>query len=172
METTVHTGSSANVAANRSPNRDWLKWASIVLACIGIFIAGYIVYTEIINVDPACPVNATFDCGVVQHSIYSHVGPIPVAYLGLGGYLLILLVLLLETRIPFLALRGRLIVFGLTLFGVLFSGYLTAAEAFALHKWCLWCMGSAVTMLLLFVASFSRVWRDISIVPDEIDVEA
>jgi len=169
METTA---SSAHVAAKTAPNRDWLKLASIVLAAIGIFIAGYIVYTEIINVDPVCPVNATFDCGVVQHSMYSHLGPIPVAYLGLFGYLLILLVLLLETRIPILALRGRLVVFGLTLFGVLFSGYLTAAEAFALHKWCLWCMGSAVTMLVLFIVSFARVWRDINTLPDDVEAEA
>src|SRR5258708_13198993 len=104
METTAHTGSSANVAANRSPNRDWLKWASIVLACIGIFIAGYIVYTEIINVDPVCPVNATFDCGVVQHSTYSHLAPLPVAYLGLGRYLLFSLVLLLYTPLSSLSL--------------------------------------------------------------------
>ena len=166
------TANSFNVTAKSRPSRDWPRRASVVLACIGIFIAGYIVYTEIINVDPACPVNATFDCGVVQHSIYSRVGPIPVAYLGLAGYLMILLGLLCETRIPFLTLRGRLIVFGLTLFGVLFSGYLTAAEAFALHRWCLWCVGSAVTMLLLFVASFTRVWRDISSVPDKVDAEA
>lgn len=147
--------------------RDWLKVASIVLTCIGIFISGYVVVTEILNTETLCPKTSTINCDVVQHSVYSKIGPIPVAYLGLGGYVLILLVLLLETRIPFLAARGKMIVFGLTLFGILFSGYLTAVEAFLLHTWCLWCVASAITMTLLFIASFARLWRSMSVLPLE-----
>src|SRR5579859_7479938 len=157
---------SIKVVEHGAP-RDWLKWANILLACIGLFIAGYIMYTEIANVDPVCPVNATFDCGVVQHSVYSHVGPIPVGYLGMAGYLAIFLALVFETRVPFLAERGRLVVFGLALFGVVFSGYLTGVEAFILHKWCAWCLGSAITMTVLFLTSFGRVWRDINTIPED-----
>jgi uncharacterized membrane protein len=166
METTATTAKSAPIAIEKAP-RDWLRWVSIALAAIGTFIAGYIVYTDILQVEVACPATGAFNCSLVQHSIYSKLGPIPVAYLGLGGYLLILAVLLLETRVPFLADRGKAIVFGLTLFGVLFSGYLTAVEAFILHYWCIWCLGSAITMALLFIVSFMRLWREMTAFVEE-----
>src|SRR5436190_8133849 len=98
METTAN---SATIAVEKTP-RDWLRWVSVALACIGTFIAGYIVYTDILQVEVACPAGGMFNCDLVQHSIYAKLGPIPVAYLGLGGYLLILAMLLLETRVPFL----------------------------------------------------------------------
>ena len=53
--------------------------------------------------------------------------------------------------------RTRLFV--LTLGGFMFSGYLTSMEAFVLHSWCLWCVGSAITMTLLFIVSSARLWR-------------
>jgi uncharacterized membrane protein len=161
----VDTATNAATFSPTRTTRDWLKVASIILTCIGIFIAGYVVVTEILNIETICPKTSTISCDVVQHSVYSKVGPIPVAFLGLGGYVLILLVLLLETHIPFLAARGKMIVFGLTLFGVLFSGYLTSIEAFVLHTWCLWCVASAITMTLLFIVSFARLWRSMSVVP-------
>lgn len=140
-------------------SRDWLRLLSILIAVIGTAISGYIVLAELTNTATVCPQNSTFNCDLVQHSIYSKVGPIPVAYLGLAGYVLILLALLLEARIPFLQDRGRLVVFALTLFGVMFSGYLTAIEAFVLKAWCIWCLGSAIVMLVLFVVSLVRLWR-------------
>lgn len=146
-------------------SRDWLKIASLVLAIIGTFIAGYLSYTKIFNTEIACANTSVVNCDAVQHSAYAQVGPIPVMYLGLVGYILILLTLVLETRLPFLQTRGRLIVFGLTLFGVLFSGYLTAIEAFVLHQWCEWCVGSAITMTVLFIVSFARLWRSMGVIP-------
>jgi uncharacterized membrane protein len=153
---TTHTDSAVVMQARP---RDTLKLLSLVLTLIGLAISGYIVIAELTNTQTACPQTSTFNCDLVQHSLYSKVGPIPVAYLGLGGYIFILLVLLLEGSVPFLAERGKLIVFAVTLFGVLFSGYLTAIEAFVLHAWCLWCVGSAITMTLLFVVSLVRLWR-------------
>jgi uncharacterized membrane protein len=68
--------------------------------------------------------------------------------------------------------RGRLIVFGMTLVGFLFSLYLTAIEAFVLNAWCVWCVVSAIAMTLLFGVSFARLWQQISAVPDEDESEA
>src|SRR5436309_7298636 len=125
--------------------RDWLKLASLALAVVGVLIAGYLVVSEITNTQTICPAVGAFNCDLVQHSIYSRVGPIPVAVLGLAGYLAILGVLLLESRITLFAERGAVLVFGMALIGLLFSGYLTAMEAFVLHAWCVWCLGSAIT---------------------------
>ncbi|MEP7285898.1 MAG: vitamin K epoxide reductase family protein [Chloroflexota bacterium] len=151
------------------PRRDGLRIASIVLSVIGIVISGYIVFAELTNTQTACPQTATFNCDLVQHSIYSTVGPIPVAYLGLAGYLVIIAVLLLETRLGFLTTYGKMIVFAATLFGVLFSGYLTSIEAFVLKSWCLWCVGSAITMTLLFLVSFARIWRSTQLAVEDDD---
>jgi uncharacterized membrane protein len=164
------TSSDSSTVVLQAKPRDPLKLISLVLTVIGLAIAGYIVFAELTNTQTACPQTSTFNCDLVQHSIYSKVGPIPVAWLGLLGYIGILLILLFETNVPFLAERGKLIVFAFTLFGVLFSGYLTAIEAFVLHAWCVWCVGSAITMTVLFVVSLVRLWRgpaDLELEDDE-----
>jgi uncharacterized membrane protein len=160
----------ANLAAGDS-SRDGLRLVSIVLAVIGLLITAYLTWSHISNVQTICPATSTFNCDLVQNSVYSKLGPIPVSYLGLAGYITILAVLLLEPRIPLLTERGKLITLGLTLFGVLFSGYLTYVEAFVLGSWCLWCVGSAIAMTLLFIVSFVRVWRDINSGSDEVEAE-
>jgi uncharacterized membrane protein len=160
MATTADSTSTA-LASAPTPH-DWLRRISAALALIGVLISGYLVWSEVTNVATICPQTGGFNCDLVQNSIYSRVGPIPVAVLGLAGYLAILLGLMLETRVLLLVERGRLIMFGLTLIGFLFSLYLTAMEAFVLHAWCVWCVGSAITMTLLFIVSFVRLWREIS----------
>ena len=95
MSTTTR---STSLAAE-SQSHDWSRVASIVLALIGLLIAGYLVISEATNTQTICPATGAFNCDLVQKSIYSHVGPIPVAVLGLLGYLAILAVLLLESRV-------------------------------------------------------------------------
>ncbi len=167
---TTTAADAVTLTAERPP-RDWLKLISIVLAVIGIGIAGYLTYTDVLHAPVACIQGGAWDCGGVQTSIYSRIAGVPVAVLGLVGYIAILLVLAFESSIPFLAARGRLLVFAMTLFGIVMSGYLTVIEAFVLYKWCIWCVGSAVTMVLLFIVSFARLWKAISTVPDEEEAE-
>ncbi len=167
------TNTAARTAASASEQgrRDWLALASILLAVLGVLIAGYLSWAELTSTPTSCTLTGA-GCDIVQRSAYSKIGPLPVAFLGLGGYIAILGVLLLEARIrgpqktlfsgalvSFLARRGRLLVFAMTLFGFLFTGYLTAIEAFVLHAWCQWCIFSAIIMTLLFGISFLRLWR-------------
>ena len=42
-------------------------------------------------------------------------------------------------------------VFGIALIGFLFSGYLTYREAFSIHHYCEWCLGSAACMTILTI---------------------
>jgi uncharacterized membrane protein len=165
------TTDAAPLVTGRAP-RDLLKIISVVLAVIGIVIAGYLTWTDVINVSPICVRGGSWDCAGVNTSIYARIGPIPVAVLGLAGYWAILATLLLEAVVPFFASRGKVLVFCMTLFGLLFSGYLTAIEAFRLRLWCVWCVGSAVTMTALFIVSFARLWRAISAAPEEETEEA
>jgi uncharacterized membrane protein len=140
-----------------APPRDLLKITSIGLSLIGIGIAGYLTYTKLTNATVVCSASGGFNCDLVQSTIYSQLLGIPIQYIGLGGYLSILAVLLLESRIPFLKKNGLVIVFMFTLFGFLYSAYLTAMEAFVIHAWCMWCVFSAITMTALFIASVIRL---------------
>ncbi len=160
------TSDAVTLTAER-PSRDWLKLISIVLAVIGIGIAGYLTYADVLNAPVVCAKGGLWNCDAVQTSTWSRIGPIPVAVLGLAGYIAILLVLALESSVSLFAARGKLLVFAMTLFGLVMSGYLTVIEAFVLHAWCIWCVGSAITMVLLFIVSFARLWKAISAVPDE-----
>ncbi|MCZ7547140.1 MAG: vitamin K epoxide reductase family protein [Anaerolineae bacterium] len=150
--------------------RDAWRLASIVLAVLGVLAASYLSYVKLSggSAAMACPAEGQtllglpIDCGLVDRSLYSMIGPMPVAVLGLGGYVVILLALLLEDRVPFLVEYGRLLLFGLTLFGFAFSLYLTWAEIAQIQAFCIWCVASAVLMTLLFILSVIRLRQSLA----------
>lgn len=78
--------------------------------------------------------------------------------------MLILIFLLFETRNAFLAENGLLLVFGISLAGVLYSAYLTYVEIAVLHAICPFCVLSAVVLLALLGLSSFRLrqqWSEI-----------
>ncbi|GAB4448213.1 MAG: hypothetical protein Kow00120_18340 [Anaerolineae bacterium] len=148
---------------------DWPRIVGLVLAAAGLLVALYLAYAELLidTSTMACPSEGgtifglPIDCGTVNTSRYATVGPIPVALLGVAGYLGILLVLLLEHRLGLLVAHGRLIIFGLTLFGFAFSLYLTWAEVTQIKAFCSWCMASAAVMTALFVVALVRLGQQL-----------
>ena len=164
VENTIDQGNAQPV------RRAWLKWITLMLVIIGTLDTVYLTYSHVSGFATVCPeVSSAFKCDLVQNSIYSTLAGIPIAYLGLLGYLALLVTLLLEGRIGFFTRRGPLIAFGFSLMGFLFSGYLTSIEAFVLHAWCLWCLGSAILMTGIFVLSAIRAWRSIGADLDDSD---
>jgi uncharacterized membrane protein len=95
----------------------------------------------------ACPETGTVNCAKVTTSAWSHVGPIPVAVLGLA-YFVGMSVLCSPP-----AWRHRLLdvlrVIGATT-GVLMVLYLVWAELFRIDAICLWCTGVHICTVLLF----------------------
>jgi uncharacterized membrane protein len=71
----------------------------------------------------------------------------------------ILLVLVLEDQVDFLAAYGRTLVVSFALGGVIFQTYLTYIEAAVLEKWCQWCVTSYIVISLLFIIGVYRVYR-------------
>ena len=47
----------------------------------------------------------------------------------------------------------------LSAWGVVFTAWLNYLEAFVIHAWCEWCIGSAAMVLLLFVLAVMD-WRE------------
>ncbi len=123
-----------------------------VLCLIGIGIAGYLTYVHYAGLKVLCL--SSGGCETVQASTYAKLDGIPVAVLGLGGYVLILASLAIRGDI------GRATGFGIALIGFLFSAYLTYRELFTIKAICQWCVSSAVLMTLLLILTGYRVLRE------------
>ncbi len=128
-----------------------LRIAIFVLCLIGIGVAGYLTYTHYAGIKVACL--SSGGCETVQSSVYSKLGGIPVAVLGLAGYIGILISLAIRNDL------GRVAGFGIALVGFLFSMYLTYRELFTIKAICQWCVSSAVLMTLLTILTAIRVLR-------------
>jgi uncharacterized membrane protein len=128
-----------------------LRIAILVLALIGIGVAGYLTYTHYAKIKVICGSNG--GCETVQSSVYSKLAGVPVAVLGLAGYIGILFSLMIRSEL------GRAAGFGIALIGFLFSMYLTYREAFTIHAYCYWCLSSALLMTLLVVLTGIRFLR-------------
>lgn len=119
-----------------------------------MIVAGYLAYVEVTQSEAVCgPVGK---CNVVQQSPYALLfGVLPIGVLGLIGYVLIIAGWGLQHYGP-KQWRGyaALSVWGMALFGTLFSIYLTFLEPFVIGASCAWCLASAVIITMqLWVAT-------------------
>ena len=144
-------------AVTTASKLDWLRLASILLAIVGIIVAGYLSWAEVTGNETQCVNTGKINCETVQSSAYSEVMGVPIALLGLLGYVAILGVLVLEDQVSFFAAYGRTLVVGFALFGVIFSLYLTLIEATVLDAWCQWCVISATLITVLLVLGGVRL---------------
>ena len=126
-----------------------LRWAMVVIAVLGLALASYLVYVHYSGSKPVCTTSGA--CLKVQTSVYSKLAGVPVALIGLIGYIAIFLSLLVPDRD-----EARLATLGMTVIGVCFSGYLTYREVFTLKTICEECAASAVLMLILFLCAGAR----------------
>jgi uncharacterized membrane protein len=123
---------------------------AIGVAClVGIAIAGYLTYVHYEGLKVLCL--ASGGCETVQSSRYAKLGGIPVAVLGLAGYVTILVTLAIRGEV------GRAAGFGVAVIGFLFSMYLTYRELFTIHAICQWCVASAVLMTALAIMTGARM---------------
>ena len=139
----------------------WTDALTPVLTLIGLGVAGYLAYVETQAVPAVCgPVG---DCNAVRASSYARLlGVLPVGLLGVAGYAAILAAWLRgRLRSDRLADYAPLSVLGMTVFGVLFSLYLTYLEPFVIKAVCAWCLTSAVIMTLLMLLSIGPAVQSI-----------
>jgi len=135
-------------------------WGITLAFCIvALFTSGYLSYTTATGTTAVCIEGGAFDCAAVEGSIYSKIAGVPVAYLGLLTYITIFVLLLLEKRFTFFREYGMLLILGLALFGFMFHSYLTFVSISILHKVCLWCLITNLSMFMILIATFARVIR-------------
>ena len=146
----------------------WRSWAILLLSLLGLGVAGYLAYVETQQVAAVCgPVG---DCNTVQQSPYARLfGLIPIGVFGLLGYVAILTAWVVahfgRGALAGLAWPALL---AMTLFGTLFSIYLTFLEPFVIGATCAWWkisswtkMGTSVTPFVLhrLCAQLPSLWR-------------
>jgi vitamin-K-epoxide reductase (warfarin-sensitive) len=136
-----------------------MRFLIAFLALAGLVVSTLALRVHYSNDVQPCDINAHWDCGIVNHSRYAEVDHIPVAAIGMAGYLALGLLALLRRR-------------GLTLLaaivGLGFALYLTNIEAHKLEVWCLYCVASQgiialITLFALFWIFFGRSSREISV---------
>ena len=126
-----------------------MKYALIVLAALGI-IASSLALREHYRTygDAPCDINEKWDCGIVNHSPFAVFFGIPVADIGIAGYLL--LGVLAFKRFYRLLLAAALIALS-------FSLYLAHIEASILGVWCIYCAISLGLISLMTLLSLGTV---------------
>lgn len=128
----------------------WTDWLIPVLILIGIGVAAYLSYVETQSVEAIC--GSVGDCNTVQQSRFARLFDVlPVGVLGLLGYIALLASWLARRFISKLEKPAAIGFFGMALFAVIFSLYLTYLEPFVIGAVCIWCLTSAVIVTLLLL---------------------
>ena len=124
-----------------------MRYLIAFLALAGIVVSTLALHVHYSNDVEPCDINSHWDCGIVNHSRYSMIDHVPVAAIGIAGYLLLGVLSLLRLR-PLTVLAALL--------GLAFALYLTNIEAHKLEVWCLYCVCSQIIIALITL--FSLLW--------------
>lgn len=151
-----------------------MRYLIALLALAGLVVSGFALREHYRTGAAPCDINEKWDCGVVNHSPFAELGgivsviipstssyldshaalaklaSIPVAVVGIAGYLAIM---------GFALARRWWMVLLLTTGAVGFSLLLTYIEARLLETYCIWCVTSAGIIALTEIASIVAVAR-------------
>jgi uncharacterized membrane protein len=136
-------------------NDERLRLVSAILAVIGLLDSLYLTWAKLTHTAVIC--GGSSECQTVNDSPYAEIAGIPISLLGMGAYIVILVLLYLDKRGRFWDEYSKIFVFGITLAGVLYSAYLTFIEVAVIYAICPYCVVSAVVMLLLFIIAIVRL---------------
>lgn len=128
---------------------------AMILSLVGGIDSAYLAWLKLTGSVAAC--KNIGDCEAVNSSVYAEIAGVPIALLGLLGYLAILALIVLELRYPAWKEGLRLAFFGFTLAGTIYSIYLTYVEVAILRAICPFCVISALVMVGLFIIALYRL---------------
>ena len=131
--------------------RDPLRAAATITGLVGLLVAGYLTIVHYAGGTPACGI--AHGCATVQASQWATFAGVPVALLGVFGYLAIVVSLWVPGEV------ARLAGAALAIVGLGFSAYLTYRELFDIRAICQWCVTSAVVMTTLAATCVARTLR-------------
>jgi vitamin-K-epoxide reductase (warfarin-sensitive) len=110
-----------------------MRYLIALLALAGVVVAALALHVHYSTDTQPCSINEKWDCGIVNHSPYAVIGPVPVAAIGIAGYAMMLVLALA---------RKKRLVLAAAMVGLGFSLYLTHIEKDVLLVWCVYCVTS------------------------------
>jgi vitamin-K-epoxide reductase (warfarin-sensitive) len=126
-----------------------MKYLLLILAILGIVASSLALREHYRTVgDAPCSINERWDCGVVNHSPYAMLAGIPVAAIGIAGYILM-------AALAFLRSYRLLLV--PTFAGLAFSLHLANIEKNILGVWCVYCVISLGIISLMSLLTLGTV---------------
>jgi uncharacterized membrane protein len=139
-----------------------MRYVLILLAALGIIVSALALREHYrTEGDSPCSINERWDCGIVNKSPYAMLAGIPVAALGIAGYLLMSA---LAWR------RAYRFLLAAALAGLAFSLYLARIEARVLGVWCVYCVISlgdvSLIALLALGTTVASLFRKSSFAPN------
>ena len=125
-----------------------MRWTLILLAVVGITTSALALRAHYRTDTSPCSINERWDCGIVNHSPYSMLAGLPVASIGIAGYLLLAVLAFKHSYrlmlVPVLA-------------ALAFSLYLARIEQHVLGVWCIYCAISLGVISLLTLLVLAKV---------------
>jgi len=125
-----------------------MKWVLILLCVTGLVAASLALREHYREGDSPCSINERWDCGIVNRSPFAVFLGVPVAVIGMAGYLFL-------GALAFM--RAYRLMLAAALPALAFSLYLAHIEKDILGVWCVYCVISLgvislLTLMLLGVA--------------------
>ena len=115
-----------------------MRYLITILALAGVVVSAMALRVHYSTDTQSCSINETWDCGIVNHSPFAEIAHVPVAAIGVAGYL----------ALTWLA--------GLAMLALIFQLYLSHIEKSVLQAWCLYCVISLAIVSL--ITSLSWWW--------------
>ena len=119
-----------------------------LLALAGVVVFALALQVHYSTATEPCDINAKWDCGIVNHSPFAVLAGVPVAVIGMAGYVFLALLAVKRAYLLFL---------GAALVGLSFSLYLAHVEASILGVWCIYCVASLAVISLLTLLGLGTV---------------
>jgi uncharacterized membrane protein len=121
-----------------------MRHVLLLLAFAGIVISALALRIHYSTGTEPCSINAKWDCGIVNHSSFSAIAGVPVAAIGIAGYLLLGGLALAGLRFATLLAASA---------GFLFAFRLSMIEQYGLSVWCLYCAISQAIIAIILLLS-------------------
>lgn len=125
-----------------------MKWVLVILAVFGMVVSALALREHYRTDASPCSINERWDCGIVNHSPFAMLGGVPVATIGIAGYLLL-------GALAFKRLYAWMLPFVTVAFA--FAVHLADIEKFVLGVWCIYCVISLGIISLMTLLVFSVV---------------
>lgn len=121
-----------------------MRYLIALLALIGVTVSVLALRVHYSTETEPCSINEKWDCGVVNHSSFAEIAHVPVAVIGIAGYLALAVLAFA---------RWRVLLTGAAFLGLGFALWLSFIEEYVLQVWCLYCVISQGVILLITLLS-------------------